>query len=296
MSELPSAALVVSDLDRSVEFYTKTLDFQLNHVDNQSRRAEIVDCTGDKFLLIMSASDDLHIILKPRHVVFYPGETLVFNGGDLSVADRSKLLVDRGVSDTKLTVKPWGDSVLVLTDPDGYVLKFAEQAELSLVQILELYLEGPLTLERLLANTSPGALDQVDSQSGWTARAIGHHVCDGDVLWAGALMAALTSSGTDYSHDWYTSDAACSENLSYDSRPLEAALNMFLAYRTMVAAMVTEISDAEERFVLFKRRYRDTSEVMKVKNILRSRCVHTLEHIEEMAMVMNSSSHSSTAS
>lgn len=281
-STLPSMALRVSDLDRTLTFCVDVLGF----AESPTRAADaatVVDLEGDPLLLAGPSAADVTGLLSPRHAVFDHGETLVFRHRDVASLQRD--LTDRGANETALTTTSWGDSTLAVTLPDGYLFKFADKADLTDEQVLDLYARGPEMLDAALSGASAGDLEVRDHLD-WSVRMLVHHICDGDVLWSGALFAALVESGTDYSHDWYTTDPHCAARLDYDRRDVETALTLFRASRAHQVTMLREVPDALDRTISLKRRYEETGTPMEVREILRRRAVHSIEHIDEVVRLL----------
>ncbi len=281
-STLPSMALRVSDLDRTLSFCVDVLGFAYTP-SGSAEAATVVDLEGDPLLLAGPAATDVSALLTPRHAVFDHGETLVFRHQDVASFQRD--LEERGADDLALTTTSWGDSTLAVVLPDGYQFKFADKADLSDNQVLDLYARGPALLDAALKGTTVDDLDLRDHLD-WSVRMLVHHICDGDVLWSGALFAALVQSGTDYSHDWYTTDPHCAEQLSYDGRDIETALALFRTSRAHQVRMLNEVPDALGRSISLKRRYEETGTPMEVREILRRRAVHSLEHVDEVVRLV----------
>lgn len=116
-----SPSLTVSDLQRSIKFYTEGLGF--------STGEEWKD--GDKLVGVMLQSEQVYIMLgqddfaKGRDRVKGVGVRLYIqtNGDVNALAARAKaagLTLDSGPGDLG-----WGPTGFTLTDPDGYKLTFA---------------------------------------------------------------------------------------------------------------------------------------------------------------------------
>lgn len=277
-------ALRVSDLDRTRNFCVDVLGFAETPSETDTGVATVLDLEGDPMLLVGPTTDDLSRLLAPRHAVFNHGETLVFRHHDLVAYKRE--LEARGADGLALTTTSWGDTTLAVALPDGYQFKFADKAQLSDEQVIDLYARGPELLEEALLGHAAADLE-VRDQLDWSVRMLVHHICDGDVLWSGALFAALVQNGTQYSHDWYTTDPHCAEQLHYDERDIASAVELFRATRAHQVRMLTEVPGALDRSISLKRRYEATATVMEVREILRRRAVHSLEHIDEVVRLLD---------
>ena len=275
----PTMALRVTDLQRMTGFLVDTLGFDRTDVDADPDVARVLDSDGDVLLIAGPGATDLEARLAERHAVFAPGETLLFKRSDLTEYER--LLRAAGLSELSLTTKTWGDRQLAVTAPDDYHLKFVDRADLSDEELLDLYAEGPSALDEALGEVDDEVLERREV-SGWSVRMLVHHISDGDVLWLGAIFAALVSPGTPYGHDWYTTDADAAKQLDYDGRPIDGALDQFRAARAHLVDTLQRVDGALDRTVQFRRRYESSGAPMTVREMLRRRAVHTLEHVAEV--------------
>ncbi len=283
MSTKPQAALRVTDLAESARFYIERLG--LKTVPQDTPDLALLYLGQTPLLLAGPDAPDLTPYLNQPSFIFKPGETLdvpirllSFHQDDLE-ATRSQLLA-RGVTDVPVIEKPWGDRALELRDPSGIIWRFWVRAQLSQAENLALYERAPAELEALVGNLSADALDL--AQPGhWTVRQIVHHIADGDALWSGALKAALATSGTDYSHEWYTGNDEMERTLDYANRPIELSLALFRVHRAYFSELIRHLPDAWERFVVFQHDGQK-GERVTVEEIVRSQATHALEHIEEI--------------
>jgi catechol 2,3-dioxygenase-like lactoylglutathione lyase family enzyme len=284
MSAKPSVVLRVASVERSANFWTQLPGFQEGHAHHSASLTEVLDADGDLLLFAGHDAGDVSDLVGARANTAKEGELFIYRSEDPDAVRR--VLAAGGHEVPDVHEKPWGDRTLQITDPDGYRLRFVQVADLSFDEILNLYTSVPGRLATLLSEIGEPGLEVMDTKSAWNVRAIGHHVCDGDVLWSGALMAALMNSGCSYQHDWYTSDQACLDTLAYASRPLNGASDSFTAYRRSVAELLRSIPDAADRHVLFQNHYRDERRKLTVLDIIRRRTVHSMEHIEEMREIV----------
>jgi catechol 2,3-dioxygenase-like lactoylglutathione lyase family enzyme len=271
-------ALRVSDLRRSREFYLDQLGFEL--VADSAPDGFTVRCSdGDLLLVASNSAADLSGLLTERHAVYEPGEILIFANAD--VPGVRQTLERNGVGDARHSTTEWGTEVLRITDPDGFRWKWVSASTLTDQQLLQLYAGAPDRLEAAIADLPESALDDLAEGYTWTIRMLVHHICDGDQLWAGALLAALIKPGTSYSHDWYTTDLAAAEALDYTGRPIDTALRLFRLTRAHTVELVA-LPDALDRYVEFRRHYEMTGSKMTVRSMLLARATHTIEHLNEV--------------
>ncbi|SDH48968.1 DinB superfamily protein [Lentzea fradiae] len=280
--DIPNVALRVADVHRSKDFYTRWVDFTASPRGELSADVlEILDKDGDPMLLAGPAAEDVTAHLAERHAVFAPGESsFVFRVDD--VEQRAKAMREGGLDQATVTTTRWGDKVLAVPDEDGYTLKFLQEAVLDDQQVLDLFASGPDELERALDGVTERELEITDSGGVWTSRAIVHHICDGDLQWLGAIMAALVQPGYLYNHNWYTTDRRCADQLSYDTRPVDGALRLFRSLREHLAELLTGVPGALDREVRFNPPHDPEGSPLAVREVLRRRAIHTLQHIDEV--------------
>jgi hypothetical protein len=70
-------------------------------------------------------------------------------------------------------------------------------------EILARYKEGPVVLERAIADLRDADLDARPSQGGWTIRQIVHHIVDGDDIGKGCIKMAIGNEQAEFVLAWY---------------------------------------------------------------------------------------------
>lgn len=119
--------LVVTDLDRSLEFYTGTLGLTLGH-----RSGPYAQLATGRTRLALFRRDAMAATLgwdelepaNPRAPTFEVG----FKVDDVDAAYAT--LTGRGASGlVEPTDRPWGQRTAYLRDPDGYLVELAEDVQ-----------------------------------------------------------------------------------------------------------------------------------------------------------------------
>jgi catechol 2,3-dioxygenase-like lactoylglutathione lyase family enzyme len=270
-------ALFVKDLETSFDFYVNRLGFTRHHEPRDG--IFVVRCTdGDLLLCFDETVDEVSSRLGERHAIFSPGELLVFANSD--VEQIAQQFERTGVT-AESSATAWGTNVIRLTDPEGYRWKWVSPNSLNDEQLVELYASAPSVLSQALDRLDNTRLD-VAADDGWSVRMLTHHICDGDLLWAGTLMAAMISPGAKYSHDWYVDDRACADALRYATRDIGEARRLFAAMRDHFVKVITTTPGALDRNVSFRRHYESAANTLTVRDILLQRAQHTLEHVDEI--------------
>jgi predicted enzyme related to lactoylglutathione lyase len=106
----------VVDMDKSVDFYTKSLGMTLKHKD---KWWSALDCGGVSIGLHWTEGASVPAVPKDSHGA-HAGATLTLRSNDIA-ADRKKL-EEQGAKILGEANQPWGH-MLVFTDLDGNVIK-----------------------------------------------------------------------------------------------------------------------------------------------------------------------------
>src|SRR5579859_4527401 len=227
MPGLPTFAMRVTDLNRSIAFYRDAIGFTLVEAQPDQDVAMMLDTDGDPILLAGPGAGDLKVWLAETHYILPPGESIGFYGGDL-VARRASLL-QRGVEDVRIDESRFGDRTLRVKDPDGYTLEFIAPAERSPEEHLALYARMPGELDVALSGLSGSDLDLSKETGSWSISYIIHHMTDGELLFLRGMLAALATPGHQQPSYYTDGNDATSENLGYAQRPTEPSLALFRA-------------------------------------------------------------------
>lgn len=286
MTKQPIAALRVTDLARSVAFYTERLGFALDEHHPEADRAECfnpLNADGNSFLLAGPQVADVMPYLSGPRMVLRPGQTIRFLREDLETLRAT--LAKRGLTDVEITENPW-ERMLSLTDPDGYIISFATLKQLTPEDTLERYANCPDELETTVSGLSEEDVALSSAPGEWSIRQIVHHIADGDDLWSMALKAALAGPGFHYSHEWYSTDNAIAEPLDYAGRAIAPSLALFRAHRAHIVQLMQLLPDAWERYILFRWPGTEVEEQVTTARIIRSQARHAETHIEEIRRIL----------
>src|SRR6185437_7655463 len=245
MPRLPNLALHVSDLTRSIIFYTDRIGFTLVEHKPEADIAYILDSDGDINLLAGPGTADLAPYLAERHLLLKPGNTITFLSNDLT-AIRSELL-QRDFENIDIMQTRFGDSMLCIQDPDGYILRFITPAAHAPTKILALYAAAPNELEAALAGLSEFDLDLSKEAGTWTIRQIVHHLADNDCLYLQWMKTAL-AQGSVYEQNWAADNDIIARTLAYTQRPIEPSVALFRTIRAHIAQVAQYIPDYWERY------------------------------------------------
>jgi len=275
MSELPTVAMRVTDLSRSIAFYRDRIGFTLVEAKPDQDVATMLDTDGDLTLLAGPGARDLTALLAERHFIAKPGESVGLYGGDLA-ARRAELL-QRGVEDAHIEKSRFGDQALRLKDPDGYTVEFIAPAERSPEEHLALYAHMPGELDAVLAGLSELDLELSKEAGSWSIRCIVHHTCDGDLLFFDGMRAALAAPGKQTTRNFLGGNDTVPESLDYAHRSIAPAVALFRAVHDYVIQLGRQLPDAWERYTV-----RDGGRQLSFGQLVAFANQHSAEHIEEI--------------
>ena len=275
MSGLPTFAMRVTDLNRSIAFYRDAIGFTLVEAHPDQDVATMLDTDGDPTLFAGPGASDLTAWLAERHFILTPGESIGFHGGDL--AARRADLLQQGVGDVRIDESRFGDRTLRVKDPDGYTLEFIAPAERSPEEHLALYARMPAELDAALSGLSGSDLELSKESGSWSISSIIHHVADGELLFLRSMFAALATPGHQQPSYYTDGNDATSENLGYAQRPVEPSLALFRAVHDYFALLGQHIPGAWERYSK-----REDDRQVSFGELVASSNRHNTEHIEEI--------------
>jgi catechol 2,3-dioxygenase-like lactoylglutathione lyase family enzyme len=115
-------AIKVFDVETSIAFYTKFLNFELVEFQPAAGIAYIRDSDRDLLLLAPLHLEDPRSFLDEPRLVFKPGDTLDFVVDTFET--QHARLVEDGRSDMRVEENERGERTLRVTDPNGYHFVF----------------------------------------------------------------------------------------------------------------------------------------------------------------------------
>jgi catechol 2,3-dioxygenase-like lactoylglutathione lyase family enzyme len=275
MSELPSFAIRVTDLNRSIAFYRDCIGFTLVEAKTEQDVATMLDTDDDPTLLAGPGASDLKPFLAERHFIIKPGESIGFHGGDL--AARRANLLQRGVADVRIDESRFGDKTLRLQDPDGCTLEFIAPQERTPEENLALYARMPGELHAALAGLTASDFDLSKEAGSWSISYIVHHLADGELLFLNGMFPALATPGKHSTPIFTDGNDATSENLGYAQRPIEPSLALWLAMHGYFTQLGRQLPGAWERVTV-----RDGEHQTSFGQLITYSIRHSTEHIEEI--------------
>ena len=117
--------LVVDDLDRALDFYTRVLGLKLGHRSREYAQLD-TGVTRIGFYTRPAMATVLGFDLDAPSPIA-PGFELGFKVADVDAA-YAEILAAGATPVTEPTTRPWGQRTAYVRDPDGYLIELAQDA------------------------------------------------------------------------------------------------------------------------------------------------------------------------
>lgn len=153
-------------------------------------------------------------------------------------------------------------------------------------KILELFKQGPNTLENALAGLTDSELDYAPSNGGWTIRQIIHHISDGDDLWKTCIKIALGNEQAEFTLQWYLAlpQIEWAKRWNYENRSIDVSLALLRANRGHILQLLEYAPDGWTKSVQF----RDSNgeiEVVPVGFVIQMQVDHVVHHVNRILAI-----------
>lgn len=244
MTTKAMGALLVSDVERSVEFY-RHLGFVV-HDRPAGRDCARVGAYHLEIVLAGPGAGDISDLLDEGQRVLKPGGSFPLVITDFE--DRRRAVETSGVAAIRDATGPWGDRAFTVTDPDNVTVLFCEMTVRPDTETIDYYMTGVDAIEQALAGLKAFELDTSRALGKWTIRQIVHHIVDGDIHWLSPMQIALIFPGQ-LTWTGYLMPDEAAKMLVYGRRPIEEAMAFLRALRSYVAHTVREVPGALDRSV-----------------------------------------------
>ncbi|GIN61165.1 hypothetical protein J27TS8_11580 [Robertmurraya siralis] len=271
MNHLANIKVVVPSIASTLEFYKDILQFNVLFFDDRQKAAMVEFDSGQNLLLVEDSSLDVTRWLAPSYHLVNSGERLYFRGNSSHIAS-VKL---NEVEVTKIE-KEWGDTILEVTDPNGYILSFWEGKELSFLELLEFYELAPIRLKKALEGLNERDLDLVRAPGKWSIRQTVLHMVDSDASSLAMVKFALAEPGRIFNANGYNPDTWV-EGLDYQHRTIGAEVALFIAIRKHISGLLRHLPNAMDRTIQIS-----SGPVVTVRERIRLLMSHALGHIEQI--------------
>ena len=269
--------LLMPTLQEGVRFYVELLEFILEDEQQQNDVAQIIDSDGMPLLLAGPNAGDVTPYLTISHEIVKPGDTLTFPNTNL---DTLYARLHKEQENIEIIEKRWGDRLLEVYDPGGYMLRFYVEAHRSEQDRLELYLSVIEELEEAVGNLSEAELELSLNPDSWSIRHIIHHIADAETLFVWWLKYALIESGRTYTQNWPTSNEVVATALQHEKKDIAPSLALIRATRMHIVQLVSSVPDAWERYTLDQNGNKTL-----FRDLIARLTQHALEHVDEIVAI-----------
>jgi catechol 2,3-dioxygenase-like lactoylglutathione lyase family enzyme len=274
MGEKPRYGIVVRNIQRSLHFYRDQLGLPVEIDTGVADTAILNTSKQPAFVLAGPEAPDWAEILDLEYTVLNQADTIFI--GDPDFDQRVARLSHEGAVDYELIDRPWGDRMIVVTDPDGYRVSLWMIREQSREEIVDQYRSGRNGLRQLTKDLTDDQLNWRPHPDAWSVREVVHHLADSELTVFHVARAALAEPGTEYRSNPYHQNHYARE-LRYQQRDIEPSLRLFEAARDQMLEMVEVIPDSWTRTA----RTSGGGET-SIEQYLRMLATHALEHLEQI--------------
>jgi catechol 2,3-dioxygenase-like lactoylglutathione lyase family enzyme len=231
----PTRMIPVLDLQASLAFYAEKLGLTL--IEQYPDAAHLETPFGH-VLLAGPAAGDVAPYMAAAWEAVKPGAVLYLLAPDIEAEARR-------LPEATLTRTDWGERKLELPDPNGYIISFWTENDLTPEQTLALFRSAPDRLEQALAGLTEAQLDLARAPGKWSIRQIVHHITDSAMGSVARLKYAVAEPGRLYRPNGYSPDA-WDVALRSDRRPVGPSVALFRAVHEHMLQLIECVPGALE--------------------------------------------------
>jgi catechol 2,3-dioxygenase-like lactoylglutathione lyase family enzyme len=266
--------LRVADLHRSVEFYKK-VGCSVVYFEGETGVAQVRFPDGHGILLVplTHPAVDVGVFLKAAFDEPAPGKRVYFQGSNLKRLAED--CASHRIADVSFEQEEYWHT-LVISDPDGYLLSFHEELDVSDEQIISGYQRGPILLQEALTGLEERQFDLRRAPGKWSIRETVLHLVDSDVTTAITMKFALAEPGRIFTRSPYNPDQ-WAVGAAYARRPIHVEVQLFSLIRQHILGICHVLPDALDRTVV-----RENGEVVSVRFLMKLLAGHAMGHINQV--------------
>jgi catechol 2,3-dioxygenase-like lactoylglutathione lyase family enzyme len=286
MANRAGVALKVFDLDTSIAFYTRFLNFALVESQPDAGIAYIRDSDGDLLLLACPSQTDPRSLLAEPRLVFKPGDTLDFVVDN--VETQHARLVGEGLDDTRMRVEEneRGERKLLVSDPNGYLFAFVVPVKRSPEAMITTYAGLSDDIAAALDGLSEADLDLELAPNEWSIRQIIHHLALSASLSLMPIETVLVNPGSVLIQPPYDQEKWV-EVLDYKHRPIGTSLALIRAVQAHITQLLLHVSESWDHSIIrkFGGHREDESRTSTLSEMITIQIEHTATHLDEIRQV-----------
>jgi hypothetical protein len=154
------------------------------------------------------------------------------------------------------------------------------------IEAIEAFQASAENLVNLLSGRSEAQLDWRPSDCDWSIRQNVHHLADDLDVWAMCIKKALVMPGAVVRFEGFPGNEAWADGLHFDQRTIQPQLDLILAQRRAVAALVEHFADAWGRSMCIADSGGEIRATLSVADILKMLTDHTNEHVAAIQKIL----------
>src|SRR5579859_7205860 len=275
------AAIKVLDLETSIAFYTKLLNFELVEVQPDAEIAYIRDSDGDLLLLVPAHLEDPRGLLAEPRLVFKPGDTLDFFIDTFET--QHARLVEDGLTDMRVEENERGERKLLVTDPNGYHFAFVIPVKRSPEAMITAYAGLSDDIAAALDGLTEADLDLERAPNEWSIRQIIHHLALSTSLSLMSIETVLVNPGSVFVRPPHDQEKWV-EVLDYKHQPIGTSLALIKAVQAHLTPLLLHAPNSWDHSIVrkFSGATEDEGRISTLSEMITIQIEHTAAHLDEI--------------
>ena len=279
MSNKARVAIKVFDLDRSIAFYTRCLNFKLVEFQPDAGIAYIRDSDDDLVLLASPHLEDPRSLLNEPRQVFKPGDTLDFFIDTFET--QHARLVEDGLTDMRVEENERGERKLLVTDPNGYHFAFVIPVKRSPEAMITAYAGLSDDIAAALDGLTEADLDLERAPNEWSIRQIIHHLALSTSLSLMSIETVLVNPGSVFVRPPHDQEKWV-EVLDYKHRPIGTSLALISAVQAHITQLLRSVPNSWDHSIVRKFTTEDEGHTATLSDMITIQIEHTTAHLDEI--------------
>ncbi|MHA7136724.1 DinB family protein [Rossellomorea arthrocnemi] len=269
----PRLVLKVNNLGKSQHFYSQFFKWSEEWKDDINEMVQMRLPSGGAVLLIRGDAEKFKDFTDVAFVKPDPGQRFYIMGEKVEMLKQEFI---ENQMDYELEVDPGFGQLIMLEDPDGYIVSHWEELYMSDEDILSLYKNGIDRIDTVLEGLSEDDLDLVRAEGKWSIRQTALHLIDSDMTMLHRIKFALAEDGRVYKNNPYDPNQ-WEAGTNYKERSIDTEVALFKLIREHVLTLCDRLPNALDR----KIQTEDQGE-LTVRKMVKMVAGHAKGHFEQM--------------
>lgn len=270
----PRLVLRVKDLESSINFYNQNFRWFLEWEDREKGLVQLRMPSGGATILTNAFNIDVKPFTDVAFVEPKSGQRFYLMGE--KVDELKKGFDERLINNFELEVDPGFGQLIMLADPDGYIVSHWEELYMPDNEIISLYKSGPGSLEKSVEGLSEEQLNLVRAEGKWSIRQTALHLIDSDLTMFHRIKFALAESGREYRQNPYDPNQ-WELGTEYSKRTVHTEVSLFRLLREHVINLIEHLPHALDRTI----KTEDQGE-LTVRKMIKMVAGHAKGHFEQI--------------